>query len=112
MLIKILLKIAVNAAALYVASVLIDGVHVETSFATLAFLGMLLWLGNAIVRPILKLFTFPLIFLTFGLFNLVINAFILWGVDILAPQLEIVGVVSLLLATLAVSLAGSLLFFI
>jgi putative membrane protein len=35
-------------------------------------------LVNAILRPLLKLLTCPLILLTLGLFTLVINAFTLW----------------------------------
>jgi putative membrane protein len=41
-------------------------------------MAVILGLVNAIVRPILKLLTCPLILLTLGLFVLVINGFTLW----------------------------------
>lgn len=112
MVLKIVLKITVNAAALYAASLLIDGVTMERDIAALAFAGLLLWLGNIVVRPILKLLTFPLLLVTFGLFNLVINVFIIWGVDFLIPQLEISGIVPLLLTTLLISVISSMFFFL
>lgn len=112
MILKIALKIAINAAALYVASELVDGFSIERDISVLVFAGLLLWFGNAIIRPIIKLLTFPLILLTFGLFNVVINIFILVGVDILIPQMEISGIIPLLLTSLAISLISSLFFFL
>lgn len=41
---------------------------------------ILLGFVNAFIRPILKLFTFPLNCMTFGLFSFVINAFLFWVV--------------------------------
>lgn len=112
MIFKIILKIAVNAGAVYSASILFDGVSMERNIVALALVGTLLWLGNAIVRPIIKLLTFPLILLTFGVFNIIINVLILWGVDILVEELEIAGIVPLLLTTLLVSVVSSLFFFL
>ncbi|MEX2008037.1 MAG: phage holin family protein [Candidatus Spechtbacterales bacterium] len=115
---KIILHIAVNAVAVYVASILLDDVNVvETASAqetltAFAIIGTALWVGYAVIRPILKLLTFPLIFLTFGLFNIIINILILWGVDIFVPQFEITGFIALLATTFIVSLAGSALYFI
>ena len=43
-------------------------------FGTLLIAALVLGLVNAIVRPILILFTLPLTFLTLGLFLLVVNA--------------------------------------
>lgn len=39
---------------------------------------IILWLLNTLVKPILKILSFPLFILTFGLISLVINAVILW----------------------------------
>ena len=41
-------------------------------------MAVILGLVNAIIRPLLKLLTCPLIILTLGLFVLVINALTLW----------------------------------
>ena len=42
------------------------------------WLALIFGLVNGILRPLLKLFTFPLIILTLGLFSLVINTFLFW----------------------------------
>lgn len=110
--IKILIKIAVNATALYAAGLLINGFSIEKSIAVLAFAGIVLWLGTTIVRPLLKILTFPLMLITFGLFNIIINMLILWGVAFIVPQLEIAGIVPLFMATILISLINSALFFI
>lgn len=119
MLIKIAIKIAINAFAVYIASVILDGVNlgIEGTFSLqdigiLALIGFALWLGNEIIKPLIKVLTFPLILVTFGLFNIIINILILWGVDIFLTQLEIVGFIPLIITTLIVSVINSLMFFI
>ncbi len=72
-----LIRLLVNAAALWVATRLVTGV--TWSGNLLPFLGVALVFGfvNAIIRPILKFLTFPLFIVTFGLFALVLNGLML-----------------------------------
>ncbi len=72
---KLIIRWIIAALALFLAAYLVPGIHV-TSGGWLAYVLMALVLGlvNAIVRPVLKLLTCPLIILTLGLFVLVINA--------------------------------------
>lgn len=118
-LLKAVLKIALNAGALYAADRLINGVTLAVSTNNLwdslpifALIGFVLWAANAVVKPILKLLTFPLVFVTFGLFNIVINMAVLWGVDLILPQLEIAGITPLIMATALITLINSLFFFL
>jgi len=117
--IKIILKIIINAGAIYLASRFVDGVTLNVDFSdffsyapVLLLIGFVLWVGTAILRPLIKLLTFPLIIITFGLFNAIINILIVWGAAYLLPQLEIVGIMPLLWTTLILSLTNNLLFFI
>ena len=73
-----IIRLLVNAAALWVATRLVPGV--EYSGGWLPFLGVALVFGfvNAFVRPVARILTFPLIILTLGLFLIVINALMLW----------------------------------
>ena len=73
-----LIRLLVNAAALWVATRAVTGV--TYSGALLPFIGVALVFGavNAIIRPILKLLTFPFYIFTFGLFALVVNGLMLW----------------------------------
>ena len=73
-----LIRLLVNAAALWVATRVVTGV--TYTGALLPFIGVALVFGivNAIIRPILKFLTFPLFIVTFGLFAFVLNGLMLW----------------------------------
>lgn len=78
---KILLSVVANAVALWVASALIDGIDFqgEGSSKLIAILLVALLFGvlNALVKPILKVLSLPLIVVTLGLFLVVVNAVML-----------------------------------
>lgn len=76
---RLLLRWALNAVALLILPELLSGITVESYVSALAA-ALLLGLINALIRPILILITLPITLLTLGLFTLVINAFLFWGV--------------------------------
>lgn len=77
--VKLLLRWLINAVALFVAAWLVPGIVVDgTGWIVYSVMAVVLGLVNAVVRPILKLLTCPLMVLTLGLFTLVINALTLW----------------------------------
>jgi putative membrane protein len=72
---KLLIRWAGTAFALFVAAWLLDGIYVDGSgWVVYAAMAAILGIVNAVIRPMLKLLTCPLIMLTLGLFTLVINA--------------------------------------
>ena len=75
---KFILRLAVNAVALYLAVYFVPGVNLEGGFVSIIWLALIFGLINAFLRPLLKLLTCPLIFLTLGLFTLLINTFLFW----------------------------------
>lgn len=79
---RLILRWAINAVALYVAvgTGWIRGIHLEGSERWIAVLGLglVFTLVNALVRPLLKFLTCPLIVLTLGLFTLIINMGLFW----------------------------------
>ena len=76
---KLLVRWVITALALFAAAWLVPGIIVEGSGWTVyAAMAIILGLINAIVRPVLRLLTCPLIILTLGIFVLVINGFTLW----------------------------------
>lgn len=106
------LRAAVAALGLWLASVWVDGLVIETPM-TLLFAALLLGIVNALVRPVLILLTLPFLVLSLGLFLLVINATMLGLVAALLPDMRLDGFLSALVAALivsVVSLAGSLAF--
>jgi putative membrane protein len=76
---RILIHWLITTVALVVAAWLVPGIRVEREAWTIfAAMAIILGLVNAIVRPLLKLMSCPLIILTLGLFVLVINGLTLW----------------------------------
>ena len=83
------LRLLVNAAALWVATRLIPGVTYAGGW--IPFLGVALVFGfvNAFIRPVAKILTFPLIIVTFGIFSLVVNGLMLWLTSALSGALDL-----------------------
>jgi putative membrane protein len=75
--VKFLLRLLVNAAALWVATHLVSGVTFTGDSLTLLAVALVFSVVNAIVKPVTKVLAFPLIVVTLGLFLLVINALML-----------------------------------
>ena len=82
-----LIRLLVNAAALWVATRLVPGVSFDGG--TLPFLGVALVFGvlNAFVRPLMQVLTFPLILVTLGFFLLIVNGLMLWLTSSLSASL-------------------------
>lgn len=81
-----LVRLLVNAAALFVAAWLVPGIRHDGSLLNLLLVALLFGLVNSFLRPLLKLLTCPLILLTLGLFTLVINALMLMVTSWLSRQ--------------------------
>jgi putative membrane protein len=84
-----LLRLLVNAAALWAATAIVPGVTYNGGW--LPFLGVALMFGfvNTFIRPIAKVLTFPLILVTLGVFVLVLNGLMLWLTSALSSRIGI-----------------------
>ncbi|MBG6179280.1 phage holin family protein [Arthrobacter sp. CAN_A1] len=80
---KFIVRILINALALFVAAWLLPGIEVGSASSTgdttgvvlsYLFVGLVFGIVNALVRPIVALLSLPLTILTLGLFTIVINA--------------------------------------
>ncbi len=71
---RVLLRWVLAAAAVWAAVRLIPGIRIEEGLLPLFLVALILGAVNTIVRPVLRFLSCGLIFLTFGLFLLVINA--------------------------------------
>ena len=72
---NLVLKLGVNAAAIWVAVRFVEGLTYDNSegYLKLALLALVLGLINGLVKPVVKFFSFPAVLLSLGLFLLVIN---------------------------------------
>jgi putative membrane protein len=84
-----LVRLLINAAALWVATHFVTGIVYQGSWQSLFFVALVFGVLNASVRPLLKLVTFPLLILTLGLFTFVINAFMLLITGWVSERLEL-----------------------
>ena len=75
---KFLVRWAINAVAIYAAVLIIPGIDYHGAWTGFLWLALIMGLLNALVRPLLKLLTCPLIILTLGLFTLLVNTFMFW----------------------------------
>ncbi|MCA1780617.1 MAG: phage holin family protein [Dermatophilaceae bacterium] len=79
-----LIRTAVNGVALWVAALAVGGIHLgeddpelSTRLLTIGLVALIFGLVNAVIKPIVSLFSLPFIILTLGLFTLIVNAFML-----------------------------------
>ena len=85
-----IVAIAVNAFALWLANALWDSVSIHGFWAY--FIGaVVLGIANAVLKPILAILTLPLIILTLGLFYLLINIAMVALAEWIAPNFSIDG---------------------
>lgn len=114
---RLIVRLLVSAVALAVAAALLDGISVGPGTdleRTLTLLGVAVIFGlvNAIVGPILRLLTCPLVILTLGLFLLVVNALLLLLTEWIADQFDLAfrvdGFWSAVLGALIVSVVSFL----
>lgn len=73
-----LLRLIANAIALWVSVLIIPGIAYSGGAFGLVGVALVFGVVNAIIRPVLKLLTCPLVVLTLGLFVFVLNGLMLW----------------------------------
>ena len=98
-----LLRLAITAAALWLASVIVPGMGFASGW-TLLWAALILGVVNALIRPILVILTLPLTILTLGLFLLVVNAAMLGLVAAMLDGFTLSGFWSALFGALLVSI--------
>jgi len=117
---KLILRWVLLAFAITITSYILPFIEIsgETVLkkVEIAFLaGLILGLVNTLIRPIIKVLAMPINILTLGLFNIIINAGMLWVVDYFVDNFRISGFwgyfwSSLLISIITVSLTRLLLY--
>jgi putative membrane protein len=104
---KFILRIIANALAIFAMAYFIDAITFTGDFIDYIVIGIVLALANTFIRPILKIVSAPLIFITMGLFMLVINAIILFAVDWFIEALSITTIMGYVWGTIIISIANA-----
>ena len=101
----LLVRLGVNVLALIVIDWLFSSVTIDGWWSFLIG-GIVLTLGNAILKPILAILTLPLIVVTFGLAYFAINVAMLALAEWVAPHFSINGFWTYVGATIVVWLVN------
>ena len=104
----LLIRFTITGIAVLLASEIIPGIEVTSLGAGLAAV-VVLALLNAVIRPILYLFSLPFIILTLGVFMVIINALLLQLVAFLVKGFVVEGFWPSVGGALLISLVSSIL---
>lgn len=110
---KLILRFLLIVPALWAAVYFVPGISFEGDW--LRFLGVAAVFAvlNVVVRPILKLFSLPLILVTLGLFIFVINGLMIWLTSSVSASLglgfHVAGFMPAILGALVVSAVSTML---
>jgi putative membrane protein len=96
-----------EAAAIWVATTLVSGIHVKGGVLTYLWIAVLFGLVNAVVGTLLRLLTFPLILLSLGLMSFAITVAMLGLTAALTTSLDIDGFWSAVGAALIVAIVSA-----
>ena len=90
----ILIRLVVSAVSLWIATLVIDGIHltadtVPKKIGTLLAVAVIFGIINAVLRPIIKVIGCGLYVLTLGLISIVVNALLFLLTSWIAGQLSL-----------------------
>jgi putative membrane protein len=107
------IQILVNAAALYVAALVVPGIDFELNSETwwkLLLVAVIFSLVNTFIRPIIRILTLPITLITLGLFLIVINALMLLLTSAVSTELDlgftVADFIAALLGSIVISIVG------
>lgn len=95
------------SVAVFVVAQVLPGIRVK-NFGTAVVVAIVYSVINFFTGWLLVLLTLPFIVLTFGLFKLVINAFMLWLTDKMMEDFEIKDFLTTFVAAVLITLVDSL----
>ena len=100
-------SVLLNTIIFLVLASFLDGFYVaDWTAAVLA--AVILSLLNAVVKPVISLFSFPLTLVTFGLFYFVINGLMIWMTSYFVSGLTVSSFGQSILVALILSVVNSL----
>ena len=85
---KFIFQLIISTLSVFVTSLLLPGVKVDSMITAIIVAAVLAFL-NAVIKPIMVLLTIPFTLFSFGLFLIIINAFIIILADKLVDGFEV-----------------------
>jgi putative membrane protein len=104
----IIVRWAVLAFSMWIATLVVPGITVNGGVGTYLWVALLFGLINSVFGSVIKVLTFPVSIVTFGLFLFVVNAAMLSLTARWSGGLDVTGFWSALFASLIISVITSL----
>jgi len=106
---RFILRMLVTAAALFGVAYLSGNtlLRVDDFWPAAVSAALVLSFVNAFIRPVLKVFAFPITVLTLGLFSLVVNAAMLSLVAAVVPGVRTTGFLATIVASILIAIVSS-----
>jgi putative membrane protein len=105
----LLIRWAVLAFSMWIATLVVPGITVDGGVATYLWVALLFGFTNTFFGSIIKVLTFPVSIVTFGLFLFVVNAAMLSLTARWSEKLDVAGFLSALFASLIISVITTVL---
>ena len=94
--------------SLYATSILVEGLYFDT-WISFVIAGIVLSIFNAIIRPVMMLFTLPINILTLGLFTFVVSGTMIKLTSLVVSDMSISGFFTAVISALVLSVINALL---
>jgi putative membrane protein len=107
----LLIRWAILTVAIAVAAAIVDGIDIHGGILGYIWVAAVLGLVNALIRPIVRLFSLPITIATLGLFSIVINALMLILAAFLSSVLSIDSFGVAILGAIIISIVSMILNF-
>ena len=103
---RLLLRWAVLAVAVFVAAQLVPGIDLREGIVSLLIVAAVLGLVNALLGTVLRILSIPFLIITLGLFSIAINMAVLWVTTLFTNRIAIEGFWSYFWAAVVISLVS------
>ncbi len=100
---RLIARFLVIAAAVWLVAAYVPGVTVREGLSSYLVVALIFALVNVLVKPVLKLLSFPLLLLTLGLFLIVLNTAMFGLTALLTDRLDVDGIAPAVIASLVIS---------
>jgi putative membrane protein len=98
----------VTALSLLIVDLAVPGVGIATFTAALAA-ALSLGVVNGSIKPVVRLLSLPVTFLTLGAFSLVVNGFCFWLASLVVPGFTVHGLIGFILGPVVLSFVSTFL---
>jgi putative membrane protein len=103
---QFLIRWGLNIAGLYTAALFLSGVDYQEKWSVLLVAALVLSVINALIKPLVVIFSLPALLLTLGIFSIVINGFMVYLAHLLYSPFQVSSFGTAVLAGLVVGLVN------